>query len=159
MAEREKKGLHSLSTRLSRLENQTQNDDDADDFYNQMKRKERDKQKEIMANILLHYTVDIQTELQRIVDNDIVRIIVFTVKYVEANAKRLSEYLKLESTCDFKRSIALKFINSFELGYTEEFIETSIDTLHSMLYPRIVVNGTIECDEVPKKKKKKILFR
>ena len=151
-----KKGLNSLSVRLSKLEdNQIEVDDN--DFYTQMKQKERKKRRELMATIVMHYSVDIHNDMNTIDADNIVAIIVFSIRYVEANGRKLADYLKLDLTNEFKKNICSTFIRSFNLGYTETFIDTTIDAVHTLIYPRRIVHGTIPETiepEVPKKKKK-----
>ena len=78
------KGLSSLSQRISKIEQQKDIEDDDDDalstLVSELKKKENEKKKIKMIEILSHYTEDLSKEIQ-ISNDNIIEILIFTIKY------------------------------------------------------------------------------
>ena len=164
-----KDGLSSMSMRLSKLEKNQQtkhnsSDEDNDilsDFVSSLKKKEKKHKKERFASILHHFVLDVQADLKIIDKANTIELIIFTIRYIEANHKKISDYLGVPSNSEFKRGLCISFLKYFEfIDFDEDFYEMSINSLCRLLFPIVIPEPVKEApkEEVVKKKKKGVFF-
>ena len=151
-------GLTTLKDRLNKLENQSnqqQDDDELSKLVSRLKNKEMENKKKTMASILEHFEKDLKQSV--IVDeNNVVKILIFCIKYVEQNHLRLSGYLGVKTCSEFKHELCKSLTNHLCSSYSHEMIDLAITTLCSEIYPKL--NDIEEIlkdkpDETIKKKK------
>ena len=152
-------GLSTLKDRLHKLENQSNhqqdNDDELSKLVSRLKSKEMENKKKTMASILEHFEKDLKQSV--IVDeNNVVKILIFCIKYVEQNHLRLSGYLGVKTCSEFKHELCKSLTNHLCATYSHEMIDLAITTLCTEIYPKL--NDIEEIlkdkpDETIKKKK------
>jgi uncharacterized coiled-coil protein SlyX len=152
-------GLSTLKDRLNKLENQSNqqadNDDELSKLVSRLKNKEMENKKKTMASILEHFEKDLKQSV--IVDeNNVVKILIFCIKYVEQNHLRLSSYLGVKTCSEFKHELCKSLTNHLCSLYSHEMLDLAITTLCSEIYPKL--NDIEEIlkdkpDETIKKKK------
>ena len=156
-----KNGLSSIARRLSKLEHAYIKDDEDDEnddnvlsqFVTSLKKQEKQEKKQKFDSILKHYIIDIQNDIIKIDKNNITDIIIFTIRYVEANSKRIASFLQVPHNSAFKKGLCLSFLKNFDfLKLTDEFYNASIDSLCKILYMPILQQT--EPINIPDKKKK-----
>jgi len=151
-------GLSSLKDRLQKLENNTlpiQDEDELSKLVSRLKSKEMENKKKTMASILEHFEKDLRQSV--IVDEmNVVKILIFCVKYVEQNHIKLSSYLGVKTCSEFKHELCKSLTNHLCSSYSQEMIDLAISTLCSEIYPQVKDIEEIlqdKPDETIKKKK------
>jgi uncharacterized coiled-coil protein SlyX len=162
MTSNEKKiGLSTLQNRLNKLENQTiqqsDNDDELSKLVSRLKNKELENKKNTMKSILEHFKTDLTQNI--IVDeNNVVKILIFCIKYVEQNHIRLSGYLGVKTCSEFKHELCKSLLQHVCSVYSNEMIDLAISTLCSEIYPKLNDIEEILKDDKEEPKKKKSFF-
>jgi hypothetical protein len=155
-------GLSSLKDRLQKLENNTpptQDEDELSKLVSRLKSKEMENKKKTMASILEHFEKDLRQSV--IVDEtNVVKILIFCVKYVEQNHIKLSTYLGVKTCSEFKHELCKSLTNHLCSSYSHEMIDLAISTLCNEIYPQIknMEEITPENNEIHNVKKKKGFF-
>jgi hypothetical protein len=163
-----KRGIATLSRRLSKLEknNNTNNEEDSSDSENDqlskllvnLRKKQKQRKKEKMKEILSHFENDITKSILLLNPDNIVEILIFVLKYTEANCGMLATHLELEIDSNLKKSLAISFIEHlFKNTYSVPMLELSINTLSKILFPKVIA-PKVE-DTLPPEKKKKGFFK
>ena len=155
-----KKGLHSLNQRINRLESisippsiSETSEDQLSLLVNKMKNKEQEIKKSTMKSILEHYTDDIKQTV--ILSNDnIVKIIIFTIRYVEQNHIKLSGYLAVKSCSEFKHELCLSLVRHVYKSESNEMLDLSVNVLCNEIYPHLKNIEAIKEDTTETIKKK-----
>ena len=116
-----------------------------------------------MQSILEHYESDIVSVIANFTKDNVVEIVIFSIRYVESNGTKLSNYLGVVLSGEFKKSLAITFITHLLTdSFSEEMLGASIDTLHRILFPKIFQNiqlsTPLENNEKKKVKKNSKLF-
>lgn len=154
-------GLTTLKDRLNKLENQSNqqadNDDELSKLVLRLKNKEMENKKNTMKSILEHFEKDLKQSV--IVDeNNVVKILIFCIKYVEQNHLRLSGYLGVKTCSEFKHELCKSLTYHLCTSYTHEMIDLAITTLCSEIYPKLNDLTEILEDKPEEPKKKKSFF-
>lgn len=158
----EKKGLNSLNDRIQRLESlripesiAEEPDDQLSKLVSKIKNKEQENKKLTMRSILEHFTDDIK-ETVLLSNDNIVKIIIFSIRYVEQNHLKLCSYLNVKSSSDVKHELCKSLIHHLCKIDSNEMLDLSIFTLCAEIYPSVK-----KMDEIPETidvKKKKSFF-
>lgn len=165
---RENNGLKSMSLRIRKIEKYIDDDkEDVEDaqedaltkMMHSLRQKEKDKKKESMKTILHHFEEDIQQIVIHLTFENVVVIIFFIVRYVESNAPKLSSYLQVKISGEFKKSLALSFAQHLlNDHYSQEMLEMSIDTIHSHIYPKPILTYSPKLEHPQMVEEKKGFF-
>lgn len=151
--EKQKKGLNTLSQRISKLENNDEDDDQLSKLVNRMKSKENENKKKTMNSILEHFEGDLRQSVM-VYDCNIIKIIIFCIRYVEENHLKLSGYLNVKSCSEFKHELCKSFVLHVCKEYSEEMLDLGITNLCCEIYPNVKNIEEIKPDETDVKKKK-----
>lgn len=154
-------GLSTLKDRLNKLENQSNqqadNDDELSKLVSRLKNKEMENKKKTMASILEHFEKDLKQSVI-VDDNNVVKILIFCIKYVEQNHLRLSGYLGVKTCSEFKHELCKSLTNHLCSSYSHEMIDLAITTLCNEIYPKLNDLTEILEDKPEEPKKKKSFF-
>lgn len=152
----EKKGLSSLNERLQKLESlkfdNTPDDDQLSKLVYRLKNKELENKKKTMNSILEHFEGDLRQSVM-VYECNIIKIIIFCIRYVEENHIKLSGYLNVKSCSEFKHELCKSLILHVCKEYSEEMLDLGINNLCCEIYPNVKTLEEIKTDEEPKKKK------
>lgn len=143
--------MNTLSRRISKLEKSVTDDEDDDhlsQLISNLRNKEKKKKKDNYKVILDHFENDIAEASVSITPNNILAILVFSIKYVESNADRVSSYLSVKNSGEYKKQLAVSFCKHCVEGFDDEILESMTDTLVGLLFPK----PTVE-ELVPEKEK------
>lgn len=159
MTEMKKKGLSSLSERISRLEfeKDVNDDDQLSKLVNRMKNKEQENKKKTMASILEHFEGDLRQSVM-VYDSNIIKIIIFCIRYVEENHVKLSGYLNVKTCSEFKHELCKSFVMHVCQDYCEEMLDLGITNLCCEIYPNMKIIEEIKAVEGEKNVVKKKSF-
>ena len=156
MNELKKKGLNSLNERISRLETEKdipEEDDQLSKLVSKIKHKEQENKKKTMTSILEHFENDLK-ETVLICNDNIIKIIIFSIRYVEQNHLKLCSYLSVKSSSDVKHELCKSFILHVCRDYTEDMLDLSVNTLCCEIYPSMKKMDEIKAEPIESKKKK-----
>lgn len=152
----EKKGLSSLNERLQKLESlktdNTPDDDQLSKLVFRMKNKEQENKKKTMNSILDHFEGDLRQSVM-VYECNIIKIIIFCIRYVEENHLKLSGYLNVKSCSEFKHELCKSFVLHVCKDYSDEMLDLGINNLCCEIYPNVKMLEEIKTEEEPKKKK------
>jgi len=162
-------GLRSMSIRLSKLEKERRQktDDGSDDtdedslsrLVNEIRKKEKITKKQNFKTILEHFDNDLNSSIIFPSEDYFIDIVIFVIKYVEENASRLSSYLAIKNSSEFKRSLATSLVLHRLKKFNNDFVSNSIDSIHKLMYPKAEERFTISKPvEVVKENKRKNFF-
>ena len=156
----EKKGLNSLNERLQRLESLRipesiveDTDDQLSKLVSKIKNKEQENKKMTMRSILEHFTDDIK-ETVLISNDNIVKIIIFSIRYVEHNHLKLCGYLNIKSSSEVKHELCKSLVHHVCKIDSNEMFDLSIFTLCNEIYPSVKKMDEILPEPTEGKKKK-----
>lgn len=157
----EKKGLSSLNERLQKLESlktdNTPDDDQLSKLVFRMKNKEQENKKKTMNSILDHFEGDLRQSVM-VYECNIIKIIIFCIRYVEQNHLKLSGYLNVKSCSEFKHELCKSFVLHVCKDYSDEMLDLGINNLCCEIYPNVKILEEIKVNDEEPKKKKKSLF-
>ena len=160
----EKKGLSSLNERLQKLESlkidntPDENNDQLTLFINKIKNKEQENKKKTMSSILEHFSNDINESVV-ICNDNIVKIIIFSIRYIESNHLKLCSYLNIKSSSEVKNELCKSFIQHVCSVDNINMLDLSISTLCTEIYPNIKKLDEILPETETIKKKKSIFSK
>jgi len=153
----EKKGLSSLNERLQKLESlkidNTPDDDQLSKLVFRMKNKEQENKKKTMTSILDHFEGDLRQSVM-ICNENIIKIIIFCIRYVEENHSKLSNYLNVKSCSEFKHELCKSFVLHVCKEYSDEMLDLGISNLCLEIYPNVKNIEEILPESTESKKKK-----
>ena len=156
MNELKKKGLNSLNERISRLETEKdipEEDDQLSKLVSKIKHKEQENKKKTMTSILEHFENDLK-ETVLICNDNIIKIIIFCIRYVEENHSKLSNYLNVKACSEFKHELCKSFVLHVCKDYSEEMLDLGISNLCLEIYPNVKLLEEIKAEPIEDKKKK-----
>jgi hypothetical protein len=156
-----KLGLHSIKSRLEKLEviqNIIPEEEDVlSDLVKRLKNKENENKRKTMSSILEHFETDLKQSII-IDDGNLVKIIIFSIKYVEMNQIKLSSYLNVKTCSEFKHELCKAFVEHICKSFPDDLIDKSIHSLCSEIYPKLNELTEILQDKPDEPKKKKGFF-
>jgi len=156
MNELKKKGLNSLNERISRLETEKdipEEDDQLSKLVFRLKNKEQENKKKTMTSILDHFEGDLRQSVM-VYECNIIKIIIFCIRYVEENHLKLSTYLNVKSCSEFKHELCKSFVLHVCKEYSEEMLDLGITNLCLEIYPNVKILEEILPESTESKKKK-----
>jgi hypothetical protein len=135
-----KLGLHSIKSRLEKLEvsqnSVSEEDDVLSDLVKRLKNRETENKRKTMLSILEHFETDLKQSII-IDDGNLVKILIFSIKYVENNHIKLSSYLNVKTCSEFKHELCKAFVEHICKSFPNDLIDKSIHSLCNEIYPKL----------------------
>jgi len=134
-------GIKSINTRLKVLEKRVSLDSEPDTLsklINDLKKVESDNKKAQMKQILSHFEEDVQNYFtDGLHENDLIKLLLFTIKYVESNHIAISKTVGIKSNSDYKKSLCLSLVKHIMDDVSDDIIQSGISPLVELIFPHV----------------------
>lgn len=130
-------GIKSIDKRLDFLERRISVDTEPDALSKlvaDMKKVENENKKTQMRQILSHYEEDIVMFFpEGLTDTDLVKLLLFTIRYVESNHQTVSKTVGIKSSSEYKKSLCISLVKHI-MDFSDDLISCSITPLVELLF-------------------------
>ena len=133
------KGIRSINNRLQEVETRLKNVSFKNDLLSNIKTKQEEAKIKKLSKIKTAFLDNISQEIDIENNSNYVQIVVFTIKWIEINIGVLSDLLGVGLSSDLKLDTAIEFIKIVIDGFNNEFIQESINSLCSLVFPKPTV--------------------
>lgn len=131
-------GIKSINTRLNVIEKRVSIDSEPDalsKLISDLKKVESDNKKAQMKQILTHFEDDVQNYFtDGLNDNDVIKLLLFTIKYVESNHVAISKTVGIKSNSDYKKSLCISLVKHL-MDVPDDIITSGIAPLVELIFP------------------------